>query len=152
MRHGSKEEARMHRNGNIFARHSGSMIIHAQRENGLAHRTIVLHPWQVQVLWLLTSRWVIALTTVVVLGGGYLGIQAARVPVLLIRQRQMEQNYAQLDSLQRTVLLLQARYEQVQRMLAAPVAGEREKQARRLAPPLDSPHEITPVQEQRKQP
>ena len=124
MRHPTPHEARLHRHGNIFAPHSGSMIIHAQRENGFAHRTLTLRPWQVQALRLLASRWAVVLFVAGLLSWGYFAVQAARVPVLLAELRRLEQDSARLDSLRQTVTLLQGRYEQIQRMLAAPVKSE----------------------------
>ena len=69
-----------HRHGNIFSRDSGSMLLHVQRENGLAHRTMVFRPWQVQVLRFVTSHWFIALFALGVLSWAALAVQAARVP------------------------------------------------------------------------
>ena len=86
---------------------------------------------------------------------GFFALQAARVPVLLLRLEHMEQDSARLDSLRRTVSLLQKRYEQVQRMLAGPTLRIREAERR---PAIESPpHTTAPlkgvaVEEARKPP
>ena len=155
MRRPTPHEARLHRHGNIFSPHAGSMIIHAQRENGLAHQTMTLRPWQVQAFRLLTSRWVLVALVISVCSWSFFALQAARVPVLLLRLEHMEQDSARLDSLRRTVSLLQGRYEQVQRMLSAPTLGNREAQRR---PAIESPPHATaplkgaPVEEAKKSP
>ncbi len=77
-----RHESRDHKHGNVFGRGSGNMFIHVQRENGLAHRTLTLQPWQVQALRLVASRWFAAVLTVAVLSWGYFAFQTARVPFL----------------------------------------------------------------------
>ncbi len=99
------------------------MFIHVQRENGLAHRTMTLRPWQVQALRVLASRWFFAAFAAGLLGWGYFAVQAARVPFLLRRLDHMEQDEARLDSLQRTLSQIQGRYEQVQHMLSSTAKG-----------------------------
>lgn len=108
-----------HRHGNIFSRDSGSMLIHVQRENGLAHRTMVFRPWQVQVLRVVTSRWFLAVFAVGVLSWAVLAVQSARVPLLTQRISHLEEDARRLDTLQQTLAQLQARYEQVQRLLSS---------------------------------
>ena len=108
-----------HRHGNIFSRDSGSMLIHVQRENGLAHRTLVFRPWQVQVLRVITSRWFLAVFGVGVLSWALLAAQSARVPLLTQRITHLEEDARRLDTLQQTLAQLQARYEQVQRLLSS---------------------------------
>jgi hypothetical protein len=98
------------------------MYVHVQRENGLAHHTLVLRPWQVQALRVLTSRWFLIALGVGLMSWGYFALQAARVPVLNWRITQLEQDAQRIDSLQKTLTQLQSRYEQVQRMLSAPAA------------------------------
>ncbi len=105
--------------GNIFARDSGSMLIHVQRENGLAHRTLVLLPWQVQALRVLTSKLFLAILSIGLLSWGYFAVQSARVPLLNQRIAHLEQDAQRLDTLQRTLAELQDRYGQVQRLLTA---------------------------------
>ncbi len=112
-------ESRDHRHGNVFGRGSGSMFIHVQRENGLAHRTLTLRPWQVQALRLVTSRWFALVLTLVALSWGYFAIQTARVPFLTKRIAHLESDAAKIDTLQATLGQLQKRYEQVQQMLSA---------------------------------
>lgn len=112
-------ESGAHRHGNIFSRDSGSMIVHVQRESGLAHRTLVLRPWQVQALRVLSSKTFLAALAIGVVSWGYFAVQAARVPLLTQRISHLEQDAQRLDTLQRTLTELQDRYGQVQRLLTA---------------------------------
>ena len=105
--------------GNIYTPHAGSMIINVQRESGLQNRTLVLTPRQVKLLRLLTSRYGLVIVGVVALSWAFFAVQAARVPLLKSRIAHMEKDAARLDTLQHTVVELQKRYEQVQRMLGA---------------------------------
>ena len=123
----SRKESRSQRHGNIFSRNSGSMYVHVQRENGLAHHTMVLRPWQVQVLRVLTSKWFLIALGVGLASWGYFAVQAARVPLLTWRITHLEQDAQRIDSLQKTLTQLQSRYEQVQRMLSAPAAPKNAK-------------------------
>ncbi len=133
----SRKESRTQRHGNIFSRDSGSMYVHVQRENGLAHHTMVLRPWQVQALRVLTSRWFLIALGIGVASWAYFGAQAARVPLLQQRITRLEQDALRIDSLQNTLTQLQSRYEQVQRMLSAPATT---KSARpESAPPRARP-------------
>ena len=100
------------------------MYVHVQRENGLAHHTMVLRPWQVQALRVLTSKWFLIALTVGLVSWGYFAMQAARVPLLTWRIAHLEQDAQRIDSLQATLTQLQSRYEQVQRMLSAPAASK----------------------------
>jgi len=109
-----------HKHGNVFGRGSGNMFIHVQRENGLAHRTLTLRPWQVQALRLLASRWFAAVLAIAVLSWGYFAFQTARVPFLTRRISHLERDAAKIDTLQATLEQLQKRYDQVQQMLSAP--------------------------------
>lgn len=113
--------------GDIFSRSAGTMLIHVQRQNGLAHRTLVLRPWQVQLLRIVTSRWVIALAILGVASWSYFAVQAARVPILNARLAHLEEDARRLDTLQQTLATLQARYEQVQKMMSTttPTAATR---------------------------
>lgn len=95
------------------------MFIHVQRENGLAHRTLVLRPWQVQALRILASRPFLIALSIGLLSWGYLAVQAARVPLLTKRITHLEKDAERLDTLQQTLSELQARYAQVQDMLTA---------------------------------
>ncbi len=118
--------AERNEHGDVFARDMGAMIVHVQRESGLAHRTFVLSEWQVKALSVARHRGVRVVIGVVLLSWGYLAIEAARVPLLTTRIARMEQDALRLDTLQQALTELQARYEQVQTMLSRPaVAGAR---------------------------
>jgi hypothetical protein len=119
-----KGEPRTQRHGNIFSPSSGFMYVHVQRENSLAHHTMVLRPWQVQALRVLTSRLFLIALAVGLASWGYFAAQAARVPLLTWRINHLEQDALRIDALQRTLTQLQSRYEQVQRMLAAPAVAK----------------------------
>jgi hypothetical protein len=106
--------------GDVFASGHGAMIVHVQRENGLAHRTFVLRPWQVRLFRAASHRGVRLLAALVVLSWGYFAFEAARVPLLTTRLARMESDALRLDTLEQTLKQLQARYEQVQAMLSAP--------------------------------
>jgi hypothetical protein len=106
--------------GDVFAKGLGAMIVHVQREAGLAHRTFVLRPWQVRVFRAASHRGVRVLAVVVALSWGYFAFEAARVPVLTTRIERMERDALRLDTLELTLKELQARYAQVQEMLRAP--------------------------------
>ena len=105
--------------GNVFGRGWGNMFIHVQRETGLAHRTMVLRPWQVQALRLVASKWFAAVLTVAILSWVYFAFQTARMPFLTRRITHLEQDAAKIDTLQATLEQLQRRYTQVQQMLSA---------------------------------
>ena len=111
--------------GDVFATGLGAMIVHVQRENGLAHRTFVLRPWQVRFFRAAMHRGVRALATVLLLSWGYFAIEAARVPLLTSQLRRMEHDAVRLDTLEQTLKQLQARYEQVQAMLSAPSGSKK---------------------------
>jgi hypothetical protein len=104
--------------GDVFAPNLGAMIVHVQRETGLAHRTLVLKPWQVRLVRAALNRWTRTLAAVVIISWGYLAVQASRVPLLTGRIARMEADAVRLDTLQQTLNALQARYEQVQSMLS----------------------------------
>lgn len=108
-----------HRHGNVFGRGSGNMFIHVQRENGLAHHTLVLRPWQVQALRLVVSRWFAVAVSIAVLSWGYFAFETARVPFLTERITRLERDAAKIDTLQATLNQVQKRYDQVQQMLSA---------------------------------
>ena len=95
------------------------MFIHVQRESGLAHRTLVLRPWQVQALRLIASKWFAVVLTATILSWAYFAVQTARVPFLTRRITHLEQDAAKIDTLQVTLEQLQRRYDQVQQMLSA---------------------------------
>jgi len=106
--------------GDVFAQNLGAMIVHVQREIGLAHRTFVLKPWQVRIFRVVMHRGTRLAVAFVVLSWAYLALQAARVPVLTTRLARMEHDALRLDTLEATLRELQARYEQVQAMLSVP--------------------------------
>jgi hypothetical protein len=112
-------ETSTHEHGNVFGRGWGNMFIHVQRENGLAHRTLVLRPWQVQALRLVVSKWFAAVLTIALLSWGYFAVQTARLPFLIRRISHLEGDAAKMDTLQATLEQLQRRYDQVQQMLSA---------------------------------
>lgn len=108
------------RHGNLFSRDSGSMLIHVQRESGLAHHTMTLRPWQVQILRVVASKWFVAILIIGLLSWGYFAVQAARLPFLQHRVTVLEQDALRLDTLQLRLKELQVRYDQVQKMLSTP--------------------------------
>jgi hypothetical protein len=114
-----ERESSAQRHGDVFGRGWGSMFIHVQRETGLAHRTLVLRPWQVQVLRLIVSRWFAAVLTIAGVSWAYFAVQTARVPFLTQRISHLEDDAAKIDTLQATLEQLQRRYTQVQQMLSA---------------------------------
>ncbi len=105
--------------GDVFGRGRGNMFIHVQRESGLAHRNLVLRPWQVQALRLVASRWFAAVLTVALLSWVYFAVQTTRVPFLTRRITHLELDATKIDTLQATLEQLQRRYAQVQQMLSA---------------------------------
>ncbi|HVZ49597.1 MAG TPA: hypothetical protein VG916_12495 [Gemmatimonadaceae bacterium] len=104
--------------GDVFADDLGAMIVHVQRESGVAHRTFVFRPWHVRLVRAATRRSTRIIALVILLSWGYLAAQAVRVPLLTHRIARMEDEAARLDTLQRTLRDLQARYDQVQGMLS----------------------------------
>jgi hypothetical protein len=120
--------------GNIYTPHAGSMIIQVERESGLASRTIVLSTRQVRLLRICTSRaGRIAIAVLLAIFTG-IAIEAARVPTLTRELATFEHTATRLDTLQRSLAALQARYDQVQRMLGATPARPGEE----LTPVEDS--------------
>lgn len=114
-----ERESGEHRHGNVFGRGSGNMFIHVQRASGLAHRTMVLRPWQVQALRLVASRWFAAVLFISIASWAYFAFQTARVPFLTRRITHLEQDAAKIDTLQAALEQVQKRYDQVQQMLGA---------------------------------
>ncbi len=107
--------------GDVFAPEYGAMIVHVQRESGVAHRTFVFTPWQVRLLRAFRHRVTRLILAAILLSWGYLAVQAARVPLLTRRIAHMERDAARLDTLQATLGELQTRYDQLQTMLSRPV-------------------------------
>ena len=120
--------------GDVFARELGAMIVHVQRETGLAHRTYVFRPWQVQVARAATTRWTWLVLVSGLLSWGFFAVQAVRVPLLNTRIARMERDALRLDTLQQTLKELQSRYDQVQVMLSRPAQAAGGGSQRPLAP------------------
>lgn len=104
--------------GDVFADAMGAMIVHVQRERGVAHRTFVLKPSHVRLYRVAMNPATRIIALVILLSWGYLAVQAVRVPLLTGRIARMQQEAVKLDTLQRTLTDLQARYDQVQEMLS----------------------------------
>ena len=119
----TRRERSSNRHGNLFSRDAGSMLIHVQRESGLAHHTMTLRPWQVQILRVVASKWCVAILAIGLLSWGYFAMQAARLPFLQDRVTILEQDARRLDTLQLRLKELQGRYDQVQKMLSTPVVA-----------------------------
>ena len=113
-------DSRPNGHGDVFGRDLGAMIVHVQRETGLAHRTFVFRPWQVQFARAITHRSTWLFAVVAILSWAFLAVQAIRVPLLNTRIAKMEREALRVDTLQQTLKALQARYEQVQSMLSRP--------------------------------
>jgi hypothetical protein len=105
--------------GRIFDAEGGALYVHLHRESGLAHRHYVLRPWQVRATAILTSRPMLLLYIVAVVSWGWMAAQAARVPLLSREIVALRADAERLDTLTATLQELQARYDQVQRMLSA---------------------------------
>jgi murein DD-endopeptidase MepM/ murein hydrolase activator NlpD len=107
--------------GNIYTPHAGAMIIHVQRESGLANRTIILTSRQVRFLRI----GAIVAAVLIVVGATswfYLAAQASRVPLLSRRVAALQRDVQQLDTLKHALSELDARFQQVQRMMGASAA------------------------------
>jgi murein DD-endopeptidase MepM/ murein hydrolase activator NlpD len=104
--------------GNIYTPHAGSMIIHVQRESGLANRTIVLSERKFRLLrrtaWILGS-----ILAIMALSWAFLASQALRVPHLTQRIASLQRDVQRLDTLQAALTQLEGRFHQVQNMLGA---------------------------------
>ena len=104
--------------GNIYTPHAGSMIIHVQRESGLANRTIILTQRQVRLLR--RGSYALGATLLVILVSWFfLAAQAARVPQLTHRVQNLQRDVTRLDTLQAALTALESRFQQVQHMLGA---------------------------------
>jgi hypothetical protein len=102
--------------GNIYTPHAGAMIIHVQRESGLANRTIIFTQRQVRLFRI----GAIVLGSLIIFGAlswFYLAAQAARVPVLTRRVARLQHDVARVDTLQHSLNELAARFQQVQHMM-----------------------------------
>jgi hypothetical protein len=104
--------------GNIYTPNAGAMIIHVQRESGLANRTIVLSPRKVR--WLRRTAIAAGIAFVIIAASWvFLAAQAARVPLLTRQLQRLQHDARRIDTLQAALTELEGRYEQVQKMLGA---------------------------------
>lgn len=110
--------------GRILDAEGGALYVHLHRESGLAHRHYVLRPWQVRAMGILTSRPMLLVYIVAIVTWGWMAGQAARVPVLNQEISALRADAERLDTLSATIRELQARYDQVQRMLSAATAQQ----------------------------
>jgi murein DD-endopeptidase MepM/ murein hydrolase activator NlpD len=132
--------------GNIYTPHAGAMIIHVQRESGLANRTLIFTQRQVRLFRI----GAIVLGSLICFGAVswfFLASQAARVPYLTRRVNQLQHDVSRVDTLQRSLNELAARFQQVQHMMGtASVSPASDTLARGkapvvaavVAPPVDS--------------
>jgi len=104
--------------GNIYTPHAGAMIIHVQRESGLANRTIIFTQRQVR-LFRIGAIVVGSLITFGAVSWFFLAAQAARVPLLTRRVNRLQHDVARVDTLQRSLNELAARFQQVQHMMGS---------------------------------
>ena len=113
-----KEKSAERGYGNIYTPHAGAMIIHVQRESGLANRTIIFSQRQVRLFRI----GAIALAALIAFGAVswvFLAAQAARVPLLTRRVATLQHDVARVDTLQRSLNELAARFQQVQHMMGS---------------------------------
>lgn len=122
-----------HAHGHILDGEGGALYVHLHRESGLAHRHYVVRPWQVRVLSVLTARPMLLVYVVAILTWGWMAGQAARVPMLKQEIARLETDAERLDTLTATLAQLQARYDQVQRMLSVATAQQAAAVARDTA-------------------
>jgi hypothetical protein len=102
--------------GNIYTPHAGAMIIHVQRESGLANRTIIFSQRQVRLF----RTGAIILGALIAFGSiswFFLAAQAARVPLLTRKVERLQHDVARVDTLQRSLNELASRFQQVQHMM-----------------------------------
>lgn len=113
-----------HAHGRILDDEGGALYVHLHRESGLAHRHYVLKPWQVRVVAVCTSRVMLVVYVAILVSWGWMASQAARVPLLRQEIGNLRIQAERIDTLSATLSELQARYEQVQRMLSAATAQQ----------------------------
>ncbi len=104
--------------GNIYTPHAGAMIIHVQRESGLANRTIIFTQRQVRLF----RTGAIVLGALILFGfisWFFLAAQAARVPLLTRKVARLQHDVARVDTLQRSLNELASRFQQVQHMMGS---------------------------------
>lgn len=114
-----KASGARHAHGRILEPHVGALYVHMHRENGLAHRHYVVKPWQVRILSVVLSRPMLVLYVLGIVTWGWMASQAARVPLMQQEVSRLTRDAERLDTLTATLMELQARYDQVQRMLSA---------------------------------
>ena len=102
-------------------RDAGALYVHLQAENGVEHRTLILSPTKVRMLRTLWSGWGAALLLTILGSWVYFAVQSMRIPVLRGRIVQLETEAQRIDTLQARLQELQDQYDQVYRMLGAPV-------------------------------
>jgi len=113
-----EKEAGQRGYGNIYTPHAGAMIIHVQRESGLANRMIILSVRQVRLLRI----GAVVAAVLVVLGAVswfYFAGKAVQVQVLSRRLAALEHDAQQLDTLKRALAEAEGRFQQVQKMMGA---------------------------------
>ncbi|MEP7087281.1 MAG: M23 family metallopeptidase [Gemmatimonadota bacterium] len=104
--------------GNIYTPHAGAMIIHVQRESGLANRTIIFTQRQVRLF----RTGAIVLGSLIIFGAiswFFLAAQAARVPLLTRKVARLQLDVARVDTLQHSLNELASRFQQVQHMMGS---------------------------------
>ena len=106
--------------GDVFASTGGAMIVHVQRERGLAHHTYVLPSWNARLARHLVGRRGLVLLVLFLATWTFFATQAVRVPFLIRDLHQARLDATRLDTLERALAALQARYAQVQDMLRQP--------------------------------
>lgn len=104
--------------GNLYTPHAGSMIVHVQREGGLANRTLVFTPAQVRLLRIVFSKIGAMIAFAFAASWVYFAVQSARVPSLTRRLAGLHDEAIRLDTLQRRLDELQRRYAQVQGLMS----------------------------------
>jgi hypothetical protein len=105
--------------GNIYTPHAGSMVIHVQREAGLANRTIVLSERQVALLRTVFSRRGLMLLSLFAATWVIFALQAARIPLLSQRIASLEHENRQLDTLTVALSRMHSRYDRIRQILGA---------------------------------
>lgn len=114
----SKDGTREKGYGNIYTPHAGAMIIHVQRESGLANRTLIFTQRQVR-LFRIGAIVIGSLIAFGAVSWFFLAAQAARVPYLTRRVNQLQHDVSRLDTLQHSLNELAARFQQVQHMMGS---------------------------------
>ncbi len=102
--------------GNIYTPHAGSMVIQVQRERGLANRTLTFTVTQVRLfrlgLWVGGTILVLLLTS-----WAYLAYRTTQVPGLRSEIASLRDANTRIDTLQRSLVEMERRYQQVQLLL-----------------------------------